>query len=392
MILGSSKADDTQRQIELNTREFYDVFYSRLLFHHPVVRLSYLVQRGIKVNYQDSSGCTPVYLGVMLKSVELVQQLIGLGADANIRCNEKKLNFPTPLHRAVASDNPEIVTLLINAGAIIDAQDEQSKTPLHIATASNKTKMVELLLSLGANTELKDNEGRTALHIATIYRFINIVGLLLNSKAEIDAIDNEGNTPLHLAQWEYTKIAQLLLDNGADSSILNRSGETPLKIAFKVEFEMYYIDAEYNYFRKSLLLYINKFFKAEYWRFEDLREKLGEGFDEVATAEDMVARILAKPKHRIEAIVGIIDQLYPNAAKMAPPSLVSRLFAVLKEIPAQECAASAVPSQDCIEDEQPPVMMIPSARKRNQQDSDIEKAADEQSTKRSRTRCWPFCR
>jgi ankyrin repeat protein len=64
----------------------------------------------------------------------------------------------TLLHHAAAKDTPECAAILLDAGATLNARDdEHQSTPLAWAARANKPRMVEFLLSRGASVQLPDD-------------------------------------------------------------------------------------------------------------------------------------------------------------------------------------------------------------------------------------------
>lgn len=79
-------------------------------------------------------------------------------------------SFYTPLHRACQNDSVEIVEMLLDAGAIIDYQDDCGRTPLHFAVmhafSTRDFDIIRLLLKRGANTSIKNDLGDTPAGLA----------------------------------------------------------------------------------------------------------------------------------------------------------------------------------------------------------------------------------
>ena len=69
----------------------------------------------------------------------------------------------TPLHNAVDSDDKEIVELLVNNGADVNATHNGGGTPLHWAARKGHKQIVELLIANGANVNAQDEDGGTPL-------------------------------------------------------------------------------------------------------------------------------------------------------------------------------------------------------------------------------------
>lgn len=89
----------------------------------------------------------------------------------------------SPLHDAVVQGDPQIVTLLLNAGADVNAQDnEEEWTPLHDAVRLNRPKIVHMLLDAGADPSIKDKWGKTPEHYAKEYKFNETLKILSNYK------------------------------------------------------------------------------------------------------------------------------------------------------------------------------------------------------------------
>lgn len=133
--------------------------------------LGLLLEKGADVNVAGAVGKTKnqtaLYAAVIQNREDLVQKLIEKGADPNIADSEDAY----PLSEAVAGSNanPQIVKMLLDGGANVNAQEQNEGTAL-IFAASNKaissqtrTEIVKMLLGKGADKSIKDKTGKTAL-------------------------------------------------------------------------------------------------------------------------------------------------------------------------------------------------------------------------------------
>ncbi|MBA2960807.1 MULTISPECIES: ankyrin repeat domain-containing protein [Ramlibacter] len=107
-------------------------------------------------NAQDES---PLMMAALKGQTEMVRQLIARGADVN------KPGW-APLHYAATSGQLEIMDLLLENHAFIDAESPNGTTPLMMAAMYGSTAGVKLLLDAGADTAMKNQLGMTASDFA----------------------------------------------------------------------------------------------------------------------------------------------------------------------------------------------------------------------------------
>jgi len=79
----------------------------------------------------------------------------------------------TPLHCAVWKGHEDVVALLVDAGADVNAHNENDHwgtTPLHAAAHANQSVIAQLLIDHGADINARDREGRTPLSHTTFHK------------------------------------------------------------------------------------------------------------------------------------------------------------------------------------------------------------------------------
>ena len=136
---------------------------------------------------------------------EVVQLLLRAGARANGTATGETTGHP--LAQAVQSGHPEVVRLLVEAGALLETRDSRGWTPLMHASFAGQCGVAEQLLALGARSALSDASARGDLIRMSEY---------LTEGAPADQLDPQGHSPLyHAARWGQEEAAQLLLDHGA---------------------------------------------------------------------------------------------------------------------------------------------------------------------------------
>mmetsp|Transcript_3560 Transcript_3560/g.9692 ORF Transcript_3560/g.9692 Transcript_3560/m.9692 type:complete len:610 (+) Transcript_3560:84-1913(+) len=124
-----------------------------------------LAARGADVcaHAQNQTSVTPVILAVQAKSVETVDLLLSLGADAN-DVNGEGLS---PIHFVAVGGETLMAVFLCEQGADVNAMKYPEKlSPLHYAVNQGDSKMAQCLLHYGANRLLANAEGYIPLHLA----------------------------------------------------------------------------------------------------------------------------------------------------------------------------------------------------------------------------------
>lgn len=141
-----------------------DTPLARALKNSDIDAARTLIEYQANPNMPDSNGVMPIFHVLRLGNgiVYCACLLIERGADPHVRDAEDN----TPLHLAVSHEN--VVNLLIQHGARVDAVNRHGDTPLH-CVESMTPRSAYVLRSYGADINLKNNEGLTPYEKARRY-------------------------------------------------------------------------------------------------------------------------------------------------------------------------------------------------------------------------------
>jgi uncharacterized protein len=176
----------------------------------------------------DSNLPWPSELNNQLTSLDLIQALLAHGANVNAQLKKQQPyrskvdrgadtmlgTGTTPLMRAAKAGDTEVVKVLLAKGADPKLTTRFGMTPLMAAaglgtkeedtTGRKKTEAeaiaaIKLCLDAGADVNAIDNQGDTALHGAAQKGDDQVVQFLVDHGAKLDIKDKKGRTPLDAA-------------------------------------------------------------------------------------------------------------------------------------------------------------------------------------------------
>ncbi|WP_243186863.1 ankyrin repeat domain-containing protein [Clostridium muellerianum] len=144
---------------------------------------------------------------------------IELLINSNVDINSHHSKFSeTPLHRLCARATPhiDIITMLLEKGAEVNATNISGKTPVFYCSFSYSVELLNLLIRYGADINIKDKYENTLLHDDYINcldeHFEEFLKVLLNFGFDINSKNALGLTPLALCRNE--KINNILVKYG----------------------------------------------------------------------------------------------------------------------------------------------------------------------------------
>ncbi|WP_439638828.1 ankyrin repeat domain-containing protein [Nevskia sp.] len=137
--------------------------------------LKRMLDAGVDVNSRDSLDQTPLIAAVSQNSLPAVSAVLARGAKLDL---VDKAGW-SPLHFATFfSDQTDILKVLLDAGANVNAQNDRGITALYFAAATGHEKQVKLLLERGADRRIASKAGWTPLRITKVKGIEPIVKLL----------------------------------------------------------------------------------------------------------------------------------------------------------------------------------------------------------------------
>ncbi|GES57670.1 hypothetical protein ATEIFO6365_0001095900 [Aspergillus terreus] len=256
-------AQDVPGYDGLDERKQSPMTYAAMYGNLEIARILRRMAPG-SLNQADEDGKTPLFHAVEKGHVKLVEYLVGERVDLNV--SEKK-GGQTALHCAAQDGLEEMVQILLRSNAAKDAQDSIKRTPLYLAAFHGRVEVVsalingkadphladedgwqpvfvaydnhqilEMLLDSGANIDAKTNGGLTALHGAAL-GYTESVILLLDRGANPLEMTEELWTPLHYAASNASDAAIITLlvdkiqEKRGNPDVRDHRGWTPLMIA-----------------------------------------------------------------------------------------------------------------------------------------------------------------
>jgi len=111
------------------------------------------------VEWRSPKDESPLMIAALKGQTDLVRKLIARDADVN------KPGW-TPLHYAASGGHVEILQILLDEHAYIDAESPNKSTPLMMAARYGTPAAVKLLLEAGADPSLRNELGLSAVDFA----------------------------------------------------------------------------------------------------------------------------------------------------------------------------------------------------------------------------------
>ncbi|KAJ5950337.1 uncharacterized protein N7479_008750 [Penicillium vulpinum] len=155
----------------------------------------------------DQMNQSALYHAIRSGRTEVVEELLHHHPQLN------HVDQQGPALIVYAFDNPDILRLLLDAGADPNAPGQAGWSPIFYAAKFGSAQVIQTLLASGADLHTRDNHGWTPICIAVDYeRDENIIQVLIEGGANLmDTTTDTGKGLLHLAVCRAPHVIRLLL-------------------------------------------------------------------------------------------------------------------------------------------------------------------------------------
>ncbi|KAG7493522.1 phosphatase 1 regulatory inhibitor subunit 16B [Solea senegalensis] len=237
------------------------------------LHVRYLLRNNVSPDLCNEDGLTALHQCCIDNYEEMVKILLDQGASVNAQDNE----LWTPLHAAATCGHAGLVKILITHGADLLAVNSDGNMPYDLCEddptldiietamanrgitqeminetrASTERRMLEdiqELLRLGEEVNQQDSQGATLLHVAAANGYVQAAELLLEGGGRMDLRDSDGWQPLHAAAcWGQMHVAELLVSHGASLNAKTFLDETPIDLCEDEEFRAMLLDLKHKH-------------------------------------------------------------------------------------------------------------------------------------------------
>jgi ankyrin repeat protein len=206
----------------------------------------------LNINKKNENGETLLFLATKNGDLESVKELINAGADVDANNDEYGhgggVTGKKALMEASRKGHLEIVKELIVAGADVNAKDSSGFTALMFASEGGKLETIKELINNGADVNQKAPWGSSPVIIASerLYSSLMLASAgghlesvkeLIRAGADVNFKDNPGPSALIVASsYNHLEVVKELIRAGANINAKDSKGYTSLMWASRLEY------------------------------------------------------------------------------------------------------------------------------------------------------------
>ncbi|XP_025071527.1 protein phosphatase 1 regulatory inhibitor subunit 16B isoform X2 [Alligator sinensis] len=236
-------------------------------------KVCYLLKNDINPDLCNEDGLTALHQCCIDNYEDVVKILLNHGANVNAKDNE----LWTPLHAASTCGHINLVKILIQHGADFLAVNADGNMPYDLCEDEPTLDVIETCMAYQGITQEKinemraapeqvmicdihdmiadgddlnrtDDQGATLLHIAAANGYLHAAEVLLDQGARLDVKDWDGWEPLHAAAfWGQMQMAELLVSHGASLSARTSLDEMPIDLCEEEEFKVLLLELKHKH-------------------------------------------------------------------------------------------------------------------------------------------------
>eukprot|EP00966_Prymnesium_polylepis_P018759 432023-Prymnesium_polylepis.1 len=175
----------------------------------------------------DENDLMPIHLAAYHGHVAATAALVKGGAPLDARCGHASM---TAMHWSTGQGHQDVLQLMLDAGANVDALDGGGRTSLHYAASRGNLDALSALVKAGGSLDALSDRNVTALQMAAERGFAEAVRFLAASGASLEAqADERRLAALHAAAaMGHDETVRTLLAAGAALEVLDAQQRTPL--------------------------------------------------------------------------------------------------------------------------------------------------------------------
>ncbi|EQC26792.1 TKL/TKL-UNIQUE protein kinase [Saprolegnia diclina VS20] len=170
-----------------------------------------LLTHGVPLDWKLPGGASLLLAATAARATKTVKLLLDRGANVNDPSGGQ-----TPLHAAVTKYTEDLVLILIDAGADVEARDQDGRTPLAFALKQQVEPCVTALLATGANVERLEEDGWELLDMAKrSERLADLVRMLQIAASREENVDKPEILCVQCGNWHAVDAVLCSCDHNA---------------------------------------------------------------------------------------------------------------------------------------------------------------------------------
>jgi len=224
-LLIEKGADMNQLVWMAEEQRFYSVIFLAIWYGLEKF-VEHLMTKGADLNYRFRDNTNCLTLAVKKNHLNIAKMLLKRrNVKSKIDIKNKTVEA-TPLEFAILSNYDEMAKLLIDHGANVNVRDSKYRhSILHSACHTGTLDIVKVLIEKGADIEAKTHDGLTPLMTAVMFKKVTIVQYLLEQganpnfrggKEQITALHRILDKPKEADKINEIMIFKLLIKHGAN--------------------------------------------------------------------------------------------------------------------------------------------------------------------------------